>query len=257
MGQIEFVGVDGCPCGWFSVGFSQDGRYDVGMFVAFADLLNRYAGSQLILVDMPIGLPGGCEERPSDPKARKKLGQPRGASVFRAPTRQATEYLVNHPGDICGVKAVQMEITGKTLSKQSIAIMPKIAEVDQAMLDRQPKVREVHPEICFWALNNRHPMGFRKKRPEGIEERLCVLERVEPMARDIFNEGCANFYRKDVARDDIIDALAAAVTAGGGWPDGFRTLPQNPPQDARGLRMEMVYWLPRNDALMPEDHPEL
>lgn len=258
MGQIEFVGVDGCPCGWFSVGFSQDGRYDVGMFVAFADLLDRYAGSQLILVDMPIGLPGGREERPSDPEARTLLGYPYGSRVFRAPTRDALEHLVDNPGDNDGVRAVQRRITGKSLPNQSIAIMPKIAEID-SLLPREaaPQIREVHPEICFWALNGERPVVPSKHSEEGIEERLRVLERVEPRAREIFNAGRAKFPQSAVAKDDdIVDALAVAVTARGGWPDGFRTLPQNPPLDARGLRMEMVYWLPRNDAPMPPDPPE-
>lgn len=257
MGQIEFVGVDGCPCGWFSVGLSQDGRYDVGMFVAFADLLDRYAGSQLILVDMPIGLPGGAEERPSDPEARRLI-RPHGPRVFRAPTREALEYLVDNPGNKNGVRAVQRRITGRSLSEQAIAIMPKIAEID-SLLPREadPQIREVHPEICFWALNGERPVVPSKHSEEGIEERLSVLERVEPRAKEIFNAGRAKFPQSAVAKDDdIVDALAVAVTARGGRRDVFHTLPQNPPLDARGLRMEMVYWLPRNDAPMPPDHPE-
>lgn len=50
---------------------------------------------------------------------------------------------------------------------------------------------------------------------------------------------------KKVARDDILDALAAAVTAklGLGCPDNYqlRTLPECPPRDCKDLRMEMVY----------------
>lgn len=245
MAQIEFVGVDGCTCGWFSVGFSQDGRYDVGMFITFADLLDRYAGSQLVLVDMPIGLPDGAEERPSDPAA-KRLLHPHGPRVFRAPTRKALAHLVNNPGDKDGVRAVQIEITENSFSNQAIGIMPKIAEVDK-LLPREtaPQIREVHPEICFWALNGGRPVGPNKHSEVGIEERLRVLERVEPKAKEIFNAGRAKYPQKSVVKDDdIVDALAAAVTAHGGWRDGFHTLPQNPPLDARGLRMEMVYWVP-------------
>ena len=241
----EFVGVDGCPYGWFGVGFNASGEYELKKFSSFAGLVDHYAAAKLILVDMPIGLPEGPAERLCDPEAKKALGS-RASSVFRAPTRQATEYLARNPRDRDGAKAVQIEITGAPLTPFGFGIMPKVAEVDRVMLARQPKVREIHPEVCFWALNNRSSMKFSKKNREGIEERLCVLEQVEPQARNIYKAGCANFYRKDVARDDILDALAAAVTAYRGWPDQLQVFPKNnaPERDGRGLPMEMVFWEP-------------
>ena len=248
----EFVGVDGCPRGWFSVGFNASGEYELEAFSSFAGLVDHYAAAELILVDMAIGLPEGSAERLCDPEAREALGPPRASSVFRAPTRKATEHLARNPGDSAGARDVQIEttrtpeITGKSLSDQTLAIMPKIAEVDRVMPARQPIIREIHPEICFWALNNRCPMSFKKDNPKGIEERLCVLEQVEPRARNIYEAGCAGFYRKDVARDDILDALAAAVTAYRGWTDRLQTLPEHdaPQWDERGLPMEMVFWEP-------------
>jgi len=245
----EFVGVDGCPCGWFSVGFNAGGEYELEAFFSFAELVEHYAAAKLILVDMPIGLPEGAAERICDPEARRALGKPRNTAVFRAPTRQATEYLARHPGDKDGTKDVQIEITGTSLAPFALGIMPKMAEVDRVMLTRQPRVREIHPEVCFWALNNRSSMKFSKKNREGegIEERLCVLERVEPRARNIFGAGCAKFPSKSkVARDDILDALAAAVTAYRGWPDQLQVFPKNnaPERDGRGLPMEMVFWEP-------------
>ena len=57
MTQSEFVGVDACPCGWFSVGFSSNGDYELKAFFLFGDLLDYYQVAKLILVDMPIGLP--------------------------------------------------------------------------------------------------------------------------------------------------------------------------------------------------------
>ena len=244
MAQSEFVGVDGCPFGWFSVGFSVSGEYELKGFFSFDDLLAYYNAAKLVLVDMPIGLPDEAAERPSDPEARRLL-RPHGPRVFRAPTRAALEHLVANPGDNNGTRAVQMDITGRSLTSQTLAIMPKIAEVDN-LLPREaaPQVREVHPEICFWALNGERPVGPSKHSDEGIEERLRVLERVEPRTRAIFDAGRRRFRSNAVGRDDILDALVAAVTARRGWPDGFHTLPANPPQDARGLRMEMVYWLP-------------
>ena len=243
----EFVGVDGCPRGWFSVGFNASGEYELEVFSSFAGLVDHYAAAKLILVDMPIGLPEGPAERLCDPEARRALGKPRAAAVFRAPTRRATEHLARNPGDKDGAIAVQTESTGKSLPPFALGIMPKMAEVDRVMLTRQPRVREIHPEVCFWALNSRSSMKFSKKNQEGIEERLCVLERVEPRTRNIFEAGCVKFpSKRKVARDDILDALAAAVTAYRGWPNHLQVFPKNnaPQRDGRGLPMEMVFWEP-------------
>ena len=56
---------------------------------------------------------------------------------------------------------------------------------------------------------------------------------------NIYNKALNEFLRKEVAKDDIVDAMAAAVTAC--CPDNLRTLPADPERDAKGLPMEMVY----------------
>ena len=52
-------------------------------------------------------------------------------------------------------------------SRQSFAIYPKIKEVD-SLLQRNPRartiLREVHPEICFWALSGQISMSINKKK---------------------------------------------------------------------------------------------
>ena len=250
----EFVGVDGCKVGWVSVGFSVSGEYELKTFFSFAELVEHYAAAKLILVDMPIGLPEGPAERLCDPEARKALGL-RAPSVFRAPTRQALQCLARNPADRDAVKAVQSKITRKSLTNQTLEIMRKIHEIDRLMFDRGPnaipQVREIHPEVCFWALNNRHPMRFKKQDTEGINERLRVLDLVESRTREIFRVGRAEFPGKTgsskfVGDDDILDALSAAVTAHRGWPNQLQALPENnaPQKDGRGLPMEMVFWEP-------------
>ena len=249
----EFVGVDGCRTGWVSVGFDNAGKYELKAFFTFDELVEYYHSAKLILVDMPIGLPEGKEERRCDPVVRRLL-EHKGPTVFRAPTRQAVTHLANNPGDWEGTKCVQKRVTEKSLTNQTLAIMPKIIAVDRVMRSREqdanPKIREIHPEFCFWALDGERPMKFRKQKAEGIEERLRVLGRkgVEQRARDIFDEGCKVFLRKHVARDDILDALAAAVTAWQGSRSGrLQALPEekDPQTDGKGLRMEMVFWHPQ------------
>lgn len=246
MAHSEFVGVDGCKAGWFSVGFSGTGDYEVMGFLVFADLLAYYKDAKLILVDIPIGLPDGAEGRACDLAARKMI-RPYGSSVFPTPTRSAIAHIVTHPGDKKGARKIQLKHTEKSLTEQSLAIMPKIAEVDRLLPRQLPQVREVHPEICFWALNGKQPMGDSKRTTEGIKERIRVLKPVEPRTNEILAKAHCKYPDKFVAKDDILDALAAAVTAYKGHHD-LQTLPTNPPKDSKGLPMEMVYWIPKPSA---------
>ena len=92
-------------------------------------------------------------------------------------------------------------------------------------------------------------MKHRKSTSEGQEGRLEVLRSigvVDAKADEIYKQVCSYFFRRQVARDDILDALVAAVTARlvCEQSDGKRSAPTNPPKDNKGLPMEMVYWLP-------------
>ena len=56
--------------------------------------------------------------------------------------------------------------------------MPGMAEVDRFLLGNpasQARVREVHPEVCFWALNGRQSMQHSKGKEPGSSERMAVL----------------------------------------------------------------------------------
>ena len=184
MSKSKFVGVDGCPYGWFSVGLDNCEGYEVQVFKTFGELLDHYGDARLVLVDIPIGLPQGGEGRDCDREARKLLGRPRGSSVFPTPTRPTVIQAAAAPEDYGGAAAIERRFAGKGISKQAFAIAPKIAEVDKLMQDRgvsaTPPVREVHPEVCFWALNNRQPMRSRKKVREGERERLHVFAEIAP-----------------------------------------------------------------------------
>ena len=252
MDKSEFVGVDGCRSGWFSVGFDSNGSYELKVFPAFSELLDYYSDAKLILVDIPIGLPEGPGGRQCDQEARKKLLSPRSSSVFTAPTRQTVEQAAESPGDYDCANKVERCATkteccpkGKGISKQAFAIAPKIAQVDKVLRCRDstatPKVQEVHPEICFWALNEECAMKCNKKSELGEKERLQVLERFECRTRDIYSKACQRFVGGGVAKDDILDALVAAVTACCGH-GSLQTIPDCPPKDCKGLPMEMVYY---------------
>ena len=239
----QFVGVDGCKAGWFSVGLDRDG-FETEVFCTFSDLLAHYRDAKLILVDIPIGLPEGKGGRDCDRKAREKLGRPRASSVFPTPTRQTVQQASRAPKDHRAAVRIEKEVARKGIGIQTFNIAPKIAEVDEVMRAHgpgaKPVVREIHPELLFCALNCGKPMKSSKKRAQGRDERLCVLRREEPRTQEIYDKTRAKFRRNVVANDDIVDALAAAAVAHH-HHGRLRTLPECPPKDPKGLPMEIVY----------------
>ncbi|MYI83480.1 MAG: DUF429 domain-containing protein, partial [Chloroflexi bacterium] len=206
----------------------------------------EWSDASLILIDIPIGLPNSGDGRACDAEARLRPGR-RRSSVFTPPGREALRADL-HDHSHKRVSDVNREETGKGLSIQAFGIVPKIREVDELLRERgadaRPRIREVHPEVCFWSLNRGNAMQNRKSTKAGLEERLTVLRRLSSRVDLVYNAALETFLRKEVARDDILDATAAAVTAvphehGIGNP--LATLPVEPPRDAFGLPMEMAY----------------
>jgi predicted RNase H-like nuclease len=132
---------------------------------------------------------------------------------------------------------------GRSVSPWTWGICPKIAQVDALLLANtrlKERVREVHPEVCFWALAGKKPMRFTKGSQDGQAERLAVLQGVEPAMPDFLNRVLRETPRKDVKADDVVDALVALVAAEAAR-DRLATLVGDPAEDQRGLPMEMVY----------------
>ena len=136
MTQSEFVGVDGCRAGWFSVGLSRNGECELRVFPHFKGLLEHYGTAELILVDIPIGLPEGPGGRICDREARKRLGWPRMTSVFPTPARCTVEKAFEFPKDRKAADDIERQCAGKGLTFQAFYIAPKIAEVDRVMVGR-------------------------------------------------------------------------------------------------------------------------
>lgn len=237
---MKYIGIDGCRSGWFYVGFDEQGFPSSGILNSITVLADFIESADSILIDIPIGLvsqqPG---ERTCDKLARAALGHPRSSSVFPAPSRNALS-LKNYQQ----ASQVNRQSTGRGLSKQTFNIMPKICEVDD-FLQSEPlrqKVRECHPEVGLWALNNQQAMLFNKKKAEGLKERLAVLENYFADVSLWLDNNLDLFPRKSVHRDDMLDALVCAVIAQHG--DELISFPPEPILDVAGLPMEIVYWLP-------------
>lgn len=237
-----YVGADGCKAGWFTVKLGEGNDWEVNLFPSIGKLWEQYKEAGLILLDIPIGLRDkGREERRCDIEARKLLGRNRGSSVFPAPCRAAV-----YAGTYQEAKEINLEKTGRSLSNQTCGIISKIREVDQLLSrDRLARshIREIHPELCFWALNGSRPMEYSKKKENGFLERKQVLSSIYPYTQDIVNYALQKYHRKKVAKDDILDALAAAVTALAEERE-FYSIPETVEFDSHGIRMEMAYRLP-------------
>lgn len=239
---MKFIGIDGCKDGWFCVALGENDNWSFRVSTDMQSLAEYISQANSVLIDIPVGLlNSGPNERQCDTQARKLLSKPRSSSVFPAPARQS--LLAN---DYQEALIINRKATGRGLSKQTWAIVPKIREIDNLLLSRldlQGIVRECHPELCFWALNGKSAMQYNKKTKEGKQERLAVLEKYFTQCYELFEQASSEFLRRQVAHDDIIDAMVCAVTAKFGY-NNYTTVPPLPLKDARGLPMEMVFWWP-------------
>ena len=128
------------------------------------------------------------------------------------------------------------KITTRGLSQQAWGIIPKIKQVDDAVtLDCQRWAFEVHPEVCFWALNQHRPMSHKKKAREGIAERLDLLRRVFPE----IETHLANRPVR-VGADDLLDAAVAAWTARR-WNRGDAESVCSPELDDKGIETTIYF----------------
>lgn len=238
---LNVVGVDGCSSGWFTIQLLDDDEFRTNLCSDISTLWNTYQDAQLILIDIPIGLKeAGSEERICDKETRKILGQPRGRSVFRSPCWQAIQET-----DYQKCSQINKKITGKKLSQQTFSIIPKIREVNTFLTENllaRSKIMEIHPELCFHMFSGRS-MKFSKKNSSGYEERMEVLRQIYPSTDVIVNKALFKYKGKSVVADDILDALAAALTAKFGYEYSLKSIPSNPEIDSRGLSMRIMYWI--------------
>lgn len=230
---MRVVGVDGCRAGWVAAVLDTgSNRLAFQVFRRVDALFRAFEDAACIAIDIPIGLTDGPRE--CDVLARKFIGS-RAPSVFPAPCRavlSAPTYAF--------ARAASLRATGKSLSAQTFAIVPKIREVDELMTPAlQARVHEVHPEVCFAGLTGK-PMDFPKRDSSGFEERRAALLRALP-GIELPARGLAARFVAGAGADDLLDATVAAWSAARAAAGTALTLPADPPRDATGLRMEMVY----------------
>lgn len=235
------VGVDGCRGGWLAV-WSDGTGPGYAVFPAMTALVEACAGAGTVCVDIPIGLPWhDCPVRPCDHLARVHLRH-RHVSVFPAPSRDAC-LAVRAGQPAAYARQLNQAAIGKSLSAQALGICAKVAEVDVLMRsDARARgcMREVHPEVCFWALNGERPIDAPKSSARGREERLALLQRRLPWAPALLDRVLREERRAVVQADDVLDALVASLVAAAD-PAGRARLAGSPGADQEGLPMEMLF----------------
>lgn len=230
------AGADGCRSGWICVTREVESRAIAsGSFADAASLIHQEPRPAVLAIDVPIGLPE-AGARSCDREARRRLGRPRGSSVFPAPVRPL--LLATSFPEGCEIR---QRIEGKRISVQLWNIVPKIRQVDAVLRRLAPArrrfVREVHPEVSFQAWAG-HDLAHSKKRRAGRDERLALV--TDHYGADAFRSVRERHLARDVSDDDVLDAFAALWTAERILAGAAEGMPRDPPRDAEGLRMEIV-----------------
>lgn len=217
------VGVDGCAKGWVFVA-ARDGAFlTAELHVRFVDGLERWAEAAAIAVDIPIGLPERGVRR-ADQEARALL-RGRASTVFNAPV-----HAVLKADGYPAANALSRELSERGLSRQSYALVPKIAEVEAA---RSPTIFEAHPEVSFAAIAG-GPVPASKHTWQGMAERRRLLSSIGiEIPDDLGSAGVA-------APDDVLDAAVAAWTAHRKALGQAVPLP-NPPELIAGYQAAIWY----------------
>lgn len=230
------AGIDGCKSGWICITRNlTTGSVDSAVYPNAQTLLQQTPKPEIIAVDIPIGLVESGK-RKCDEEARKIL-KARQFSVFNAPIRSVLR--ASSQKEACSIR---MKIDGKGVSAQSFNIFKKVLEFDEILLKTlqlKDTIKEVHPEICFWAMNNKYPMIHSKKTKEGKNERIKLL--TQHFGNNPIRDARSKYRKKDVADDDIHDAFAALWTAERILKGEAGRIPENPPCDVNGLYMGMWY----------------
>jgi predicted RNase H-like nuclease len=231
------AGVDGCPRGWICVvRDTQTGEVASTLFRTGSALVSRQPRPKVIAIDIPIGLTQ-AGQRACDQRARELLGGTRQRSVFPSPIRPAL-----HAANRNAASRITLMADGRGVGAQSWAIYHKVREWDDILSSDatlQRRVREVHPELCFWAWNGGVAMCHRKKSGEGRAERRRLID--ARYGAGVADEVRDQYLVEEVGHDDINDAFAALWTAERILAGTACVIPDRPPKDAAGLRMEMWY----------------
>ena len=240
-----YVGVDWASKGWVAV-VHEDGDWKAEMYPSIHSVWFSYRHAQNILIDIPIGLPES-QRRVCDQQAKEYIGTDRASSVFWTPCRDVLNAMTYEEA-----KQINHKRRGNKISSQTWHILPRIQEVDCLLRDSKvarKTILESHPEVCFTALSSGSNISISSKLDgDGFDQRLAILDNYTSATAiyenfvDRYITSLPQWSRRigKSNRDDLVDALALAVTAKLAT-ENLSTLPDDPPTDKTGLPMQIVY----------------
>ncbi len=230
------AGADGCPAGWLVVFRPINGKAArAQIFARIADVLAAPERPAVLAIDIPIGLPtislpGG---RAADIAARQVLSF-RKPSIFPAPSRPVLKAKSFRDAQRIESKNSTPE---KKLAKQVFYLLEKIRELDELATSYAGIIFECHPEVSFWAMNDKVEMSLPKKTRDGFEQR-CEILRQKNYDRAFLKTRIGRL--PDHGRDDFVDACAAAWTAERIFKNEAIRFPPKANFDDRGI--DMAIW---------------
>jgi predicted RNase H-like nuclease len=206
--------VDASRGGWVAVTLDA-GRVAGTFFLDSIDTdFHDLQDAEVIAVDIPIGF----GPRRADEEARKFIGGRAAAAVFTVPTRELLE---------------QPFQPGVHVSAQAHSLGPRIIHVtDLAATDG--RLREIHPEVSFCAMNDGKPLAQRKKSYGGVIERIELLRRHGIELAQVDEQVSSRPIH------DVLDAGAAAWSAQRIAAGSARSLP-DPPERLEGRDVAIWY----------------
>lgn len=229
------VGVDGAKGGWIAVWLDGSSLvFDV--YASARHVVGMNSGAEIIAVDIPIGLSDSGPRTP-DALARRLVGGRRATSVFPSPVRGVLDSVSREEAS-----RRHREIDGRGYGAQAFGILPKIREWDLLMRSdarARQQVREIHPEVCFAAMDGNSGLAEPKKSPDGSERRLALLAQHfgEMPVKDLIQR----VPKSRAAPDDVLDALAALWSAQRIARGVAMSLPSPPEVDSEGLIRAIWY----------------
>ena len=225
------AGVDGTPKGWVVV--TSDDNFENPNVLLVKRLAELPRILRVAAVDVPSGLPEKGS-RVADLLARKVLGEPRRRSVFPSPIRPVLG--ARSWEEAC---ARTERADGRKVSKQTFAILPKVAEADEFVRSdswARRILHEVHPELSF-AKWSGAPMAHGKKSTSGRKERLVLI--TATFGSGVFERARGFLRGHHVGFDDLADAFAALWTAARICAGEAEMLPSERTVDAEGVAMQI------------------
>jgi 8-oxo-dGTP diphosphatase len=232
-------GIDGCRGGWFLIKW--DGQeYTHAFHPSLIGLLEATPGLERVFIDMPLGLGSATTSRTIEQKLRKELPG-RASTVFNVPVREA----LWQPDDAAAKKA-NLRVEGKSLSLQTLNILPKIRELDDLLRNGHYKTEfvESHPELCFKYFNCGEVVHSRKSKSIGIRERMKILQVTDKGVKPLLPPEFKSYRQGDVRQDDILDAICLCLANRLSFNSETSYITQDPSRDDHGIPIRIGYYDP-------------